>query len=98
MVAVQAVGVHRQAPLLRLHWVKGEQEAGTVREKWNSSARIRVGGQADVPQYPPGWGLSPVLPMERRFRHPRMNIDGSAQTYLSFSGGGRATWNFCVKT
>jgi hypothetical protein len=94
LAAVQTVYVHRQSPLLRLHWVKGEREAGTVFEKWNSFARIRIWGQPDVPQRPLGWGLSAVFPLAAKYRHLRMNIDGSAQTFLCYDGGGEKDLDF----
>jgi hypothetical protein len=67
-VAVNSVLITRQAPLIRLVWVKGGQEQLPLFEQWNSFSRLTVQGNPDRPIPPLGWGLSPTYPWDRRIR------------------------------
>jgi hypothetical protein len=77
----------RQAPLLRLTWVKGRHESRPLYEKWNSFSRITVSGHPAIPTRPFGWGLSDVYPSERKVRQLKMTIDGAAETVLTRYAG-----------
>src|SRR5713226_992091 len=58
--AVNTVLVLRQAPLLRLTWVKGKLESRPLYEKWNAFSRIAVFGDRHKVQDPIGWGFGPA--------------------------------------
>jgi hypothetical protein len=85
--AAQAILVHQERPVLRLTWAKGQREAHTLYEKWNSFSRIRVSGDPTVPGAPAGWGLSPRYPLERGVRQLMLTIDASAATWLTAFDG-----------
>lgn len=79
--------VHKQFPLLRLVWVKGNRESRPLYEKWNSFSRIRVWGDPDKPEKAVGWSTSPAYPSDRKIKRLHMNIDASAYTPLiAFDG------------
>jgi hypothetical protein len=79
--------VHRQAPVLRILWVKGNLEYRPLYEKWNSFSRIRILGNQDVPDKPFGWGLSSTYPADRKVRQVFLDIDAVASTALTAFDG-----------
>ncbi len=85
--AVQSILVHQEHPLLRLTWAKGQREAQTLYEKWNSFSRIRVSGDPNVPGAPAGWGLSPRYDTGHKVRQLALTIDASAATWLTAFDG-----------
>jgi hypothetical protein len=89
LTAVLTIRVVRQAPLLRLVWVKGEREdpATTLYERWNSFSRIRVTRQGRGLDKPFGWGLSSAYRTDRRLEQLGMYIDATAGTVLTAFDG-----------
>lgn len=75
--------VWKQAPLLRLFWVKGKPETHPLYEKWNSFSRVTVIGSPDAPVPVSGWGLSPAFPSGRTDHELFLQIDSSAGTLLT---------------
>jgi hypothetical protein len=86
-VAVNGVLVARQAPLIRLVWVKGGPEGPLLYEKWNSFSRLTVHGDPDRPTPPEGWGLSAIYPPERTVRQLLLLIDAAAGSVLTAFDG-----------
>lgn len=86
-VAVNSVLITRQAPLIRLVWVKGGQEQLPLFEQWNSFSRLTVQGNPDRPIPPLGWGLSPTYPWDRRIRQLTLWMDASASSWLTAFDG-----------
>jgi hypothetical protein len=82
--------VHREAPVLRLLWVRGYMETRPLYERWNSFSRIRILGDPDVPGKPFGWGLSPTYPSNRTVRQIFLDIDAFASTALTAFNGSLA--------
>ncbi len=84
-VAAVAHGIaaRENAAWLRLVWVKGQQEARPLVEKWNSFSRVRVVGNPDKVVKPSGWGLSATLPPHLRARELHLDIDSYAGTELT---------------
>jgi hypothetical protein len=90
LAAGHTVLVHRQAPLLRLVWVKQQREGRARYEKWNSFSRIRVAGDP-APRTIPRWRLSEALPAGTQVRQLMLSIDATASTPLNaFDGDLRA--------
>jgi hypothetical protein len=87
LVAVNSALVARQAPLIRLLWVKGAVERTPLHEKWNSFSRLTVHGDPDRPTPPQGWGLSPVFPPDRGVRQLMLLIDATAGSWLTAFDG-----------
>jgi hypothetical protein len=80
--------VHKQSPLLRLIWVKGEYETPPLYEKWNSFSRIKVVGNPRIPSTPLGWGISLVYPKNKRpVKQLFLDIDATASTVLTAFDG-----------
>ena len=81
----------KQAPLLRLTWIKDRphkrpraRKGGPIYEKWNPLSYIQVYGDPSAQRIPAGWGLSPTYPHEeRRVGQLLMLIDASAGTFLT---------------
>ena len=72
---------------LSIRWVKGEEEGPLLYERWNSFSRVVVGGDADTPGEPFGWGLSAAYNGGRKVRQLYLTIDAGAGTVLtSFEG------------
>ena len=82
-VAANSVLMARQAPLVRLRWVKGEAERRPLYEKWNSFSRLTVLGDPGRSIPPQGWGLSPTLPRDRGVPQLLLLIDASAGSWLT---------------
>ncbi|HEX6240933.1 MAG TPA: hypothetical protein VFZ61_08565 [Polyangiales bacterium] len=74
---------HAGASLLRLRWVKFQQEGELLHERWNSFSRITVEGDPDKPLAPHGWGLSARVPKEPGVPQLKLQIDGLAGTALT---------------
>ena len=85
--SAHAVAARRNAPWLRLVWVKGVFEARPLVEKWNSFSRVRVIGNPDRPIKPSGWGLSATLPAGLTTRELHMDIDSYAGTEITAYSG-----------
>jgi hypothetical protein len=83
----QSILAHRDQPLVRLTWAKGQREWQTLYEKWNSFSRVRVSGNPDVPGAPGGWGLSARFPTGRQVRQLTLTIDAGAGTLLTAFDG-----------
>ena len=81
------IAVHRDAPLLRLVWVKGRYEPPPLAERWNPFSRIRVFGDPSRVMKPSGWGMSATLPPELRTRELHLDIDSYAGTELTAFDG-----------
>ena len=81
------IAVRRDAPLLRLIWVKGRYEPRPLAERWNPFSRIRVFGDASRPIKPSGWGMSATLPSALRTRELHLDIDSYAGTELTAFDG-----------
>jgi hypothetical protein len=72
------------SPLLRLKWVKFEQEGELLHERWNSFSRITVAGDPEKPLAPFGWGLSSRYPKGKgNIPQLKLLIDGLAGTALT---------------
>ena len=88
------LAARRNAPWIRLVWVKGQFEARPLVEKWNSFSRVRVIGNPDRPVKPSGWGLSATLPAGLTTRELHLDIDSVRRDgdhgVPRRSGGGRA--------
>src|SRR5206468_2927594 len=67
--------VWKQAPLIRLTWVKGSWAEAPLYERWNSFSRIAVSGDPDSVHAPFGWGFSTARPSDVRVRELFMTID-----------------------
>ncbi len=80
---VQFTTTHAGSPLVALRWVKGREEERPLVERWNSFSRITVWGDPDVETAAFGFGF----PLENRptdlVRQLRLEIDASADTYLT---------------
>jgi hypothetical protein len=85
--AFQTYLVFKESPLLRLKWVKGQFEAPSLYEKWNSFSRVRVYGNMAVPETPSGWGLSSAYANNRKIKQLYMDIDANAATLLTAFDG-----------
>lgn len=83
MTTAHGAAARRNAPWLRLVWVKGQYEARPLVEKWNSFSRIRVIGNPDRPVKPSGWGLSTTMPSDLSARELHLDIDSYAGTELT---------------
>jgi hypothetical protein len=85
LAAGHTILVHRQAPVLRLVWVKGQMEdvEDTLYERWNSFSRIRVLTGDPRLKKPTGWGLSSTYTSERPMQQLGMNLDATAGTVLT---------------
>jgi hypothetical protein len=81
--AAHAVAARRNAPWVRLVWVKGQFEARPLVEKWNSFSRVRVIGSPDRAVKPSGWGLSSTLPADLTTRELHLDIDSYAGTEIT---------------
>jgi len=81
--AAHGIAARENAAWLRLVWVKGQQEARPLVEKWNSFSRVRVIGNPDKVVKPSGWGLSATLPPHLRARELHLDIDSYAGTELT---------------
>lgn len=79
--------VYKQIPLLRLMWVKEKLEYRPLYEKWNSFSRIVVDGNPDTPVHPFGWGMSSILPPDKKVRRLYLDIDAGAGTHLTAFNG-----------
>ena len=86
-----AVAYRHQDPILRLTWVKGEQEQAGLYEKWNSFSRILVGGDPNTPIRPNWGGMSVTLPASFEARQLSMTIDAGAGTVLTHYDGNPQT-------
>jgi hypothetical protein len=90
--------VEKQAPLLRLIWVKGAREERPLYEKWNSFSRIRVIGNPNAPAAPAGWGLSSTFRSQpggvRPVRNLWLDIDASAATVLTKFDGDLSAFDY----
>ena len=86
-VAGHTAMVWRQFPVLRILYVKGQFEARPLYERWNSYSRVRVNGNPDELTEAYGWGLSPLLPADRKYAQLKMDIDVSAGTVLTKYSG-----------
>jgi hypothetical protein len=85
--AANTILVGKNAPLLRLTWVKGGLETGSIYEKWNAFSRITVFGNKNNLVAPFGWGFSPTHPPEEKIGQLDLFIDANAFTPLTgFSG------------
>ena len=89
LLAVWHTGlVHKQSPVLRMIWVKGELEKRPLYEKWNSFSRIKVVGDPDRPIPPFGWGISHAFSTSKNpIRQLYMDIDAGAGTMLTHFDG-----------
>jgi hypothetical protein len=85
------VAVWRDAPWLRLVWVKGQYEARPLVERWNPFSRIRVIGDPARTIRPSGWGFSTTLPPSLAARELHLDIDSYAGTELTAFDGDPAT-------
>jgi len=83
LAGVNGIMAARQAPLLRLKWVKSAIEDRPLYEKWNSFSRVRVYSDPDRLIHPYGWGLSSTLPAGQKARQLMMDIDACAATVLT---------------
>ena len=87
LLAIIVVGhtvlVHRQSPILRLKWVKGEKEPRPLYEKWNSFSRIQVLGDPNIPESPTGYSRGAALSVHAQISQLHLNIDASADTILT---------------
>lgn len=85
-LAVAALTTSRAAqgePLIRLRWVKGEQEEKPLYERWGPHARIKVIGKPENKWPILGWGMSAKTPQEPRVTQLNIVIDGSAGTRMT---------------
>ena len=89
--AVHTVFVHRNAPWLRLVWVKGVYEPRPIVERWNPFSRIRVIGDPNRVIRPSGWGFSSTLPATLTARELHLDIDSYAGTELTAFNGDPST-------
>ncbi len=90
-----SIAQRNHSPLLRLVWVKGQQEGSALYEKWNSFSRIRIEGDLDAPPMRPNFGaLSPTFPDDFRVRQLAMTIDASAGTILTNYDGDPRTLEY----
>ena len=70
------------APHLGVLWAKGEQQVGTLFERWNTYSRIRVIDYAPVRgQQPFGWGLA--HPSDVKVDQKYLDIDADAGTVIT---------------
>ena len=81
--SAHAVAARRNAPWIRLVWVKGQFEARPLVEKWNSFSRVRVIGNPDRLVKPSGWGFSATLPANLTTRELHLDIDSYAGTEIT---------------
>jgi spermidine synthase len=81
--ALHTIAVQREAPWLRLVWVKGRYEPAPLVERWNEFSRVRVIGDPSREVKPSGWGMSRTLPPDLRTRELHMDIDSYAGTELT---------------
>jgi spermidine synthase len=68
---------------LGVFWAKGDQQLGTLFERWNTYSRIRVTG--DGASTPVGWGFArtPEIKIEQK----RLDIDADAGTVITRHDG-----------
>lgn len=75
------------SPLVTLRWVKGREEERPLIERWNSFSRITIWGDPaqETPAF--GFGFPPDHRPADTARQLRLEIDASADTYLTgFTG------------
>jgi len=68
---------------LRVFWAKGDQQLGTLFERWNTYSRIRVAGDGESTAA--GWGFAhtPTMKIEQK----RLDIDADAATIITRHDG-----------
>lgn len=95
LIAVaNTITLNKQAPFLRLIWVKGGVEWGQIYEKWNSFSRITIWGNKDELVVPYGWGMSPTYPVGKKINQLWLFIDSTAGTPLTGFDGNLAKIDF----
>jgi hypothetical protein len=77
------VAARRNAPWVRLVWVKGQYEAPPIVEKWNSFSRVRVIGDPARAVRPSGWGLSTTYHRDLTTHELHLDIDSYAGTEMT---------------
>ena len=68
---------------LGVFWAKGDQQLGTLFERWNTYSRIRVTGDGE--STPGGWGF--VHTPEMKIEQKRLDIDADAATVITRHDG-----------
>src|SRR5258708_2853909 len=68
---------------LGVFWAKGDQQLGTLFERWNTYSRIRVTGDGE--STPVGWGF--VHTPEMKIEQKRLDIDADAATVITRHDG-----------
>ena len=78
---------NNQNAFIKLTYVKGAQEKGTIYERWNSFSRITIWGDKEWTQEPFGWGFSPLYPPKDKIHQLWLFIDATAGTPLTGFNG-----------
>ena len=68
---------------LGVFWAKGDQQLGTLFERWNTYSRIRVTGKGE--STPTGWGF--IRMPEMKIEQKRLDIDADAATVITRHDG-----------
>lgn len=87
IAAFNTYAANNQSAFIKLTYVKGAPEKGTIYERWNSFSRITVWGDEEWTQEPFGWGSSPLYPPKDKIHQLWLFIDATAGTPLTGFNG-----------
>ena len=87
LVLIQTYLVHRQTPLIRIQYAKGEIERLPIYEKWNPYSRIQVSKDPNYENHPFGWGLSSNYQAPAQEYQLKLDIDKAGVTVLPIFNG-----------